>query len=144
MGLLFSCSCTCNYARYLPFRNLIQPMFTNSSFCSLNYLTAHRNVPFCMQNPPKMFIQTCYAAPHGVSYIPLPNTAAPPKMIRHDTQPSNPDIHHDPDPRARQSSARSRESSRLPATCAIFVYRTHRNVTANTTHTHTTPRNLNK
>lgn len=88
-----------------------------------------------MQNLPKMFIQTYYAAPHGVSYIPLPNTAAPPKMIRHDTQPSNPDIRHDPDPRARQSSARSRESSRLPATCAIFAYRTHRNVTANTTHT---------
>lgn len=44
-------------------------MFTNSPFCSLNYLIAHRNVPFCVHNLPKMFIQTRYAAPHGVSYI---------------------------------------------------------------------------
>lgn len=52
-------------------------MFTNSPFCSLNYLIAHHNVPFCVHNLPKMFIQTHYVAPHGVSYILLP----PPHQI---------------------------------------------------------------
>lgn len=52
-------------------------MFTNSPFCSLNYLTAHRNVPFCVHNLPKMFIQTRYVTPHGVSYILFP----PPHQI---------------------------------------------------------------
>ncbi|WP_218971096.1 hypothetical protein, partial [Bifidobacterium pseudolongum] len=92
-GLLFSCSCTCNYARYLPFRNLIQPMFTNSSFCSLNYLTAHRNVSFCVQNPSKMFIQTRYTALHGVSLIPVP-AKQPPARTAIRAHPQQTTFHH--------------------------------------------------
>ena len=142
MGLLFSCSCTCNYARYLPFRNLIQPMFTNSSFCSLNYLTAHRNVPFCMQNLPKMFIQTCYAAPHGVSYIPLPNTAAPPKMIRHDTQPQTYVMTLIPEHDHPRHGAENRRDCPPPARYSSIEPIGTSPPTPPTPHT--TPRNLNK